>query len=546
MVDSKFFPHRQFLSGSLAIILLSACAVGPDYVRPQTTMPATFKENANWKQATPKDATIRGKWWEAFGDTELNKLEEQVDSSNQTIKAAEAQFRQARALVAEARAAYFPTVGANASFSRSGFGAGARNGSSGIVTSTGTVASTTGSESSGNITNEYSATLDASWEPDFWGRVRRTMESNKANAQANAAEVQVVKLLAEAELATDYLSLRVADEQKRLLDSTAADYARSLKLTQNQYNVGVAARSDVLQAQVQLEQTQAQLIDVGVARAQFEHAVAILVGQPPATFSIAEVSSVPGVPVIPTDVPSTLLERRPDIANTERLVAAANAQIGVAEAAFFPDITLSASGGYQSSALSKWFSMPSRIWSIGPSLAETIFDAGLRSAQTEAAIAAYDQTVANYRQTVLGGFQEVEDNLAALRIYEQEAAVQAKTVADAHAAVVIFTNQYKAGTVSYLSVVTAQTTELTNKLTALTVEKERLTAAATLIKALGGGWNTSELDKPSVTEPETTPFSFLPPSVCSASACCPGQACDPHSDAPSSSPDTPPATHLPH
>ena len=322
------------------------------------------------------------------------------------------------------------------------------------------------------------------------------MESNEAAAEASAADLESARLLAQSELAADYLELRVADADKRLFDDTVAAYEKSLQLTQNQYAVGVAARADVVQAQAQLEAARAQQLDIGVQRAQLEHAIAILTGKPPADFAIEPLPMVPALPDIPVSIPSDLLQRRPDIAAAERRVAAANAQIGVAQAAFFPDLTLSASGGYDSSMLSKWFSAPNRIWSIGPSLAETIFDAGLRSAQTEAAIAAYDQTVAQYRQTVLGGFQEVEDNLAALRILEQEAKAQDAAVAAAEESVAITTNQYKAGTVSYLSVVTVQATALADERAQIDILNRRLTAAVTLIKALGGGWDMADLNAP--------------------------------------------------
>jgi len=476
----------------LFFLCLAACKVGPDYVRPAAEMPATFKEAKDWKQAQPKDDIVRNKWWEIFGDSELNKLEEQVDISNQNVKAAEAQFRQARALIAEARAGFFPTL--------SGTG-GATRGTGGI--------------------NTYLASLGATWEPDVWGRIRRTMEANEANAQANFADLQSAKLSAQALLATDYLSLRVADEQKRLLDQTVANYTRSLTLTKNLYAAGVDQLSDVMQAQVLLEQTQTQDIDIGIQRAQFEHAVAILIGKSPADFSIAAVSTVPPVPVIPLSVPSDLLERRPDVAASERLVAAANAQIGVTVAAFFPNITLSATGGFESTGLAQWFTIPARIWSLGPSVSETLFDAGLRSAQTEAAIAAYDQTVATYRQTVLNAFQGVEDNLAGLRILQQEAEAQDKAVKDAHTSTTIALNQYKAGTVSYLNVITAQTTEFNNEITAINIEKAHLSDAVALIAALGGGWDAKELDKPIVTTPETTPLSLLPPHISTPQASTP-------------------------
>ncbi len=456
---TQFF---RYLFLALSVIILISCAVGPDYVRPKTEQPKEFKEAQNWKQVQPKDNEIRGKWWEIFDDPELNKLEDQVDISNQNVKAAEAAYRQATALVSEARATYFPTVSINASQSRNG--------------------------AAGKVGSLYSASVDASWEPDLWGRIRRTVEENSALAHASEADIGAARLSAQAALAVDYLSLRIADEQKRLLDTTVRNYEKSLAITSNLYKQGVNARSDYLQAKTQLETTQAQAIDIGVARAQFEHAIAILTGKAPADFSIAVIDAVPDIPAIPLGVPSQLLERRPDVAGAERRVIAANAQIGVTETAFFPDIVLSASGGYQGSSLANWFTLPNRLWSIGPSLVETVFDAGLRLAQTRAAIAAYDQTVANYRQTVLGGFQEVEDNLAALRILEEEYGVQQKAVTDAQETSKIILNQYKAGIVSYLNVVTAQNTELSNKLTALTIRRQRLNAAATLIKALGGGW----------------------------------------------------------
>jgi len=467
------------------LLLLSACAVGPDYVKPEVETPAAFKEG--WKPAQPQDNFKRNAWWKAFGDNELNSLEDQVNISNQNIKLAEAQYAQAQALVREAQAAFFPLITANASETRSGAG------SAGVSTST-----TTRRKGASNL---YSASLDANWELDVWGRIRRQVESSEATAEASAADLESAKLSAQAALAADYLQLRVNDAQKRLLDKAVADDERSLQLTQNQYNVGVAARADVVQAQAQLETTKAQALDVGVQRAQLEHAIALLVGKPPANFSLSPTDSVPPVPDIPVDVPSTLLERRPDIAAAERNMAAANAQVGVAEAAFFPSLLLSASGGFENSSFAHWFTVPNRVWSIGPSVVETIFDAGLRSAQTKAAIAVYDQTVATYQQTVLSGFQEVEDNLASLRILAQEAEAQAAAVAASEQSVTIALNQYKAGTVSYLAVTSAQTTALANERTELTVLGSRLTASVTLIKALGGGWN-----RPVVAAPPSPPI----------------------------------------
>lgn len=450
------------------LVLLSACAVGPDYVRPTVEAPAAFKEMDGWKPAQPRDQEIRGKWWEAFGDPLLNSLEDQVDISNQNLAQAEAQFRRARALVQSARAGYFPTVSSTVSATRS------------RAPSTPTVP----------VTNN-SLSLDAGWEADVWGRVRRTVEANVANAQASAADLEAARLSAYAELAQEYFQLRALDAQKRLLEDTVAEYQKSMQLTQNQYQAGVAAKADVVQADTQLKTTQAQAIDLGVQRAQLEHAIALLMGRPPSTFSIvaAPLTAVP-LPV-PIGVPSMLLERRPDIAAAERRVAAANAQIGVAKSAFFPSVTLSASGGYQSSTVSNWLTLPNRFWSVGPAIAETLFDGGLRSAQTEQARATYDATVAAYRQTVLTGFQQVEDNLAALRILEQEAQVQDEAVKAAQQSVLLTTNQYKAGIVSYLNVITVQTVALTNERTAVDILSRKLTANILLIKALGGGWDAS-------------------------------------------------------
>lgn len=511
--------HRFCRFSVLLPLALGACEVGPDYKLPDMAMPVAFKEAPKpqapvpaqpvpelakkLEKAKPQDDALRGQWWLVFNDATLNKLEEEAAVSNQTVKAAEGSFENARALVAEARAAFFPTAGVSASESRFGEGLGSQ--------------ATTGANfgsggKSTKILNSYSITGQASWVPDFWGKIRRELESSKATAQSFAADLASAMLTVQSELAIDYLSLRLADEQNRLLARTVVAYSRSLEITRNQYHAGIAVSSDVLQAETQLEGAQAQMVDVGVQRAQFEHAIAVLTGKPPAGFTLHVVDEVPALPDVPAIVPSELLQRRPDIAGAERTVEAANAQIGVAEAAYFPNITLAADGGFQSASFAQWFTIPSRFWSVGPSLVETVFDAGLRSAQTEAAIATYDQTVANYRQTVLSAFQEVEDNLAALRIYAQEAETVDSEVQHANKAVDVFTNEYKAGTVNYLSVVTAETAALNAQLQALTVRKERLIAAATLIEDLGGGWNKSALDKPDVTQGATTPLSILPPS----------------------------------
>jgi NodT family efflux transporter outer membrane factor (OMF) lipoprotein len=468
-------PGRLALIG-LMLALMTGCTVGPNYVRPPAQVPASYKELEGWKVAQPKDHLIRGAWWKIFNDPQLNELEEQVNISNQNVAAAEAQFRQARALVQVARSGYFPTVTVGASLTRS--------------RRSPNVGGTTGrTGTSSTATSDYLLLGDVSWEPDLWGRVRRTVEGSKASVQASAADLESTRLLVQAELAQDYFELRTLDAQKQLLDETVIAFQKSLKLTKNRYAAGVASKGDVLLADTQLKVTQAQAIDIGIQRAQFEHAIALLVGKPASLFFIpvAPLTLVP--PSIPVGIPSELLERRPDIAGSERRVAAANAQIGVAVAAYYPTVTLSASGGFEGSSLSKWLTWPSRFWSIGPGISQTVFDGGLRRAQTAAARAAYDGTVASYRQTVLTGFQEVEDNLAALRILEEEAKAQDEAVKAAQQSVTVTINQYKEGTVSYLNVIVAQAAALSNERTAVDILGRRMSAATLLIKALGGGWD---------------------------------------------------------
>ncbi len=489
--------------------MLSACAVGPDYKKPDLGTPAykdnAYKEQAGWKAAQPADAAARGPWWELFGDAPLNDLEVQVNVSNQSLKQAEAQYRQASALVSGARANYFPTLGVSASATRSG-----RYGNSGSIVSGGTVigGNTTGNSGSSHPVDTYSLPFTASWEPDLWGKVRRTVEGDVANAQASAATLESTRLSLQAELAQDYFQLRIADEQKRLLDDTVKAYQKSLDLTLNQYNVGVAAKSDVVAADTQLKTALVQAIDIGVQRAQYEHAIALLIGKTPDQLSIAAQPLQVKPPPIPVAMPSQLLERRPDVAEAERQAAAANAQIGVAEAAYFPDLTLSATGGYQNSSFSQWLTAPSRFWSLGPQLAETLFDGGARRAQTAQARAAYDAAVANYRETALAAFQSVEDNLAALRILEKEAGAQDDADKAAEQSLAITINQYRAGTVSYLNVITAQTTAYSNERNAITILGTRLSDSVALIKALGGGWQASELPAAgdiSLREPKQPP-----------------------------------------
>ena len=456
--------------------LVAGCTVGPNYVRPTVLVPPAYKEMEGWKVAQPKDETLRGAWWEIFQDPLLNSLEERVNISNQNLAAAEAQVRQAQAAVQAARASYFPTLSIGAS----------------VINSRQPTSLGGGAPTRHAVTN-FSLPLQASWELDLWGRIRRTVESQEASAEASQADLESARLSAQDTLAQSYFALRVLDAQRQLLDATVADYQKALELTQNRYASGVASRADVVQADTQLKTAQAQAIDVGVQRAQLEHAIVTLVGTPPSDFSLsmAPLTAVP--PAIPVGVPSELLERRPDIAAAERQVAATNAQIGVAVAGYFPTLTLSGSAGFLSTSLSDLFTWPSRAWAVGASIAETVFEGGLRRAQTDEARAAYDATVATYRQVVLTAFQAVEDNLAALRILEEETRVQDEAVKAAEQSVTLTTNQYKAGTVSYLNVITAQTIALTNEVAKVQILGRRMAATVLLIDALGGGWNVSTL-----------------------------------------------------
>ena len=464
-----------YLAISAALLLISACSVGPDYVRPALETPAAYKETEAAKNSQSVDDVVSRSWWEIFADPELNSLEQQVEISNQNVAQAEAQFRQARALVQAARAAYFPTVTV-------GVG----------ITRTATSATSGASTSRNNQTfTQHSLPVDVSWELDVWGRIRRTVESSEATAQASAADLEAATLSARAELAQDYFQLRSLDGQKQLLDNTAVAFEKSLELTNNRYRSGIASRGDVLQAETQLKTTQAQAIDVGVQRAQLEHAIALLIGKAPADLTIAETPLATQAPTIPTGVPAELLKRRPDVAAAERTVASANAQIGVAEAAYYPTVSIDTLGGFESSSASKWLSAMGRFWSAGLSASETVFDGGSRRAQVDQARAVYDADVAAYHQSVLAGFQEVEDNLAAQRILASEAQAQDEAVQAAQQSLAVTTNQYQAGIVSYLNVVVAQTIALTNERTAVDILGRRLNASVLLIKALGGGWKAS-------------------------------------------------------
>ena len=485
-------------------LLLGACTVGPDYQRPPAPVPVAYKEAAakeGWRVARPADAFDRGAWWSVYNDPILDGLQRQIDISNQNLKSAEARYRQAEAIVTEARAGFFPTATFNASAQRS-------RTSGGRVGSTGVSGGNTGS-----ISNFFSLTTAASWVPDLWGKIRRTVEGDVASAQASAADVASARLAAQGQLAADYVQLRIADELKRLLDAAVRAYSESLRITQNQYNAGIVSASDVAQARTQLENTRAQAIATGIVRAQFEHAIAVLIGKPAAELTITAVETVPPLPDIPVGLPSELLERRPDIAAAERRMAAANAQIGVAEAAFFPTITLSANYGVSASTTRRLFNTASRLWSFGSTLAETVFDAGARHAVVEQNRALLDAAIADYRQTVLTGFQQVEDELSSLRILADQAVAQEAAVVAAREAERIFLNQYKAGTVAYTSVVVAETTALSNAETAINIRQSRLLASVALIQALGGGWDASQLpDRDRIEADVPLNFSPLPPA----------------------------------
>jgi len=469
----------------LGLFLFKGCDKAPKYAKPSVATPPAykeispdaFKETNDWKFAKPNDGVIRGKWWEMFNDPQLNGLEEQLNSANQNIALADANFRAARAIVKESRSELFPTVTTSPS----------------IIVSRQSGAVTHSNVSPGRSSVNYTLPFDATWEPDFWGRIRNTVIASASEAQASAADLQNVRLTVEAELAFDYYQLRSLDAEKRLLDTTIAAYQQQLDLTRVRFQTGIVSDEDVAQAETQLKTTQAQATNLDIARAQFEHAIAVLAGQPPSTFSlpVAPLNAQP--PPVPVGLPSQLLERRPDIAAAERRVAEANAEIGVTKAAFYPSLTLSATGGFESTSIAKWFTWPARFFSLGPTLTQTLFDKGRRRAAAEVSLAQYDATVATYRQTVLTSFQEVEDNLAALRILSHELEEQNDAVASAQRALSLATDRYRSGIDSYLNVITAQATLLSNQRTAVNLEMQQMTASVELVKALGGGWNASEL-----------------------------------------------------
>jgi len=474
---------KSFFLGLTAVVVLlcAGCMVGPDYSKPSVPMTAAYKEDHGWKLAQPRDDIPRGKWWEIFGDPQLNALEEQVSVANQNVKVAEAHFRQARALIGFARAGLFPTVTAGAS------AASVRNGS---ISPFGTFP---GTSPGGASTGEFLLTGDISYEIDLWGRIRRSVTAAREEAQATAADLETAILSMQAELAFDYLELRSADAQQRLLNDTVQAFKDALQLTINRFEGGAAPKSDVAQAQTQLETTQVQATDIAVQRSQFEHAIAVLIGKPPAEFSLPPAPLDLQPPNIPAGLPSELLERRPDIAAAERRVAEANEQIGIAKAAYFPTVTLNALLGFESSSIRNLGGWQSFLWAVGSSLAQTIFDGGRRRATSEAALASYDATVASYRQATLDAFQQVEDNLAALRILEQETQQQERAVVSARESLQLFTNRYKGGVDNYLQVITAQTVALTNERNQVDIMRRRMDASVLLVKALGGGWHVDEL-----------------------------------------------------
>ena len=474
---------------SVALLTLTGCMVGPKYVKPSAPLapaykeanPNEYKENSNWQVAQPADAAQRGEWWKIFGDAELNTLEPQVAANNQDLKAADARFREARALIRFNHASLYPTIGTTP------FAGGLRESTNRPYFST--------SSGRGIGVGDIQIPVDLNYEVDVWGRVRRTVSAAREEAQASAGDRQTVMLSLEAELAVDYFEARSADAQEKLLNDTVQYYEEAYRITNNRFEGGVAPKSDVDQAQTQLEAARVQARDVTLQRAQFEHAIAVVLGKPPASFALTNTPLDARPPVIPPGLPSELLERRPDIAAAERRVAEANDRIGIARAAFYPTISLSGTAGIEATSFANLFNPASLLWSIGPTLSQTVFDAGRRASVSEQANASYDETVADYRQTTLTAFQQVEDNLIALRVLKQEAENQHQATLAAQSAEQIFNNRYVGGLDTYLQVVTAQTTALNNERNDIDIMRRQMDASVLLIKALGGGWNITDLPK---------------------------------------------------
>lgn len=500
------------------LALLTACNPGPKYARPPAQTPSAFKEaipqeykeGTGWKLAQPGDDKIRGKWWEVYNDPVLNALEEQVQISNQSIAAAEANFRSARAAVLSARSSLFPLVTASASYTNARF---SQTGRTTAVTGSGSGSGSTGVTSGSNIglVNTFSMPVDVSYTVDLWHKVRNTIAANAFTAQASAADIGTALLSTHAQLAQDYFEIRALDAQRTILQNTLENYRRALNLTTTLFQTGINSEQDVAQAKTQFDTASAQLTDLGVARAQYEHAIATLIGKPASSFSLPVAEFVPKPPAVPVALPSELLERRPDIASSERQVMAANAEIGVARAAYYPNITLDATLGFQSSHFLEWFIWPSRFWSLGPQATETLLDFGARRALNYQAQASYDAAVANYRQSVLTAFQAVEDNLASLRILSDEIVQQHTAVNSANRYLDLALTRYKTGVDSYLNVITAQNTVLTNRETEVQIQLRQMTSSVSLIMALGGGWDPSQL-------PSTKTLSAKPAKANSGNA----------------------------
>jgi NodT family efflux transporter outer membrane factor (OMF) lipoprotein len=462
------------------ILSLAACAVGPKYKAPAVPAPPTYKEVGDWKTAQPSDQNLGGNWWEIFHDPQLNALEQQINVSNQNLKAAVAQYQEARAALRYSRADYYPTVTTNPSAARERYSAHRPL-----------------SLGNGKTFSDFIVPIDLSYQVNAWGRISKNVESYREQAQASAGDLAVVDLTIHADLAIDYFAARTLDAEEKLLQNTVVQYQQALQLNEDRYQGGLASEVEVEQARTILETTRAQLVDVGLARSQYEHAAAVLVGKPPADFSLPPLPLTTPPPPIPVGVPSELLERRPDIAASERRVASANAQVGLAKTAYYPLINIVGSGGFESGTITTLLQGPSALWSVGAAAAATIFDGGRRHALNDEAKATYDSSVASYRQTVLGAFQQVEDNLAALRVLEQEAGVQATAVQSAQRSLDLSNTRYEGGVTSYLEVITAQNAALSDEVTAVNILGRRMASAVLLIEALGGGWDRSNLpDRP--------------------------------------------------
>lgn len=470
----------QFVLLGTTILSLAACAVGPKYKAPAVPAPPAYKEMGDWKTAQPSDQSLGGNWWEIFQDPQLNTLEQQIDVSNQNLKAAVAQYQQARAALRYARADYYPTVSTAPSATRERYSDNRQ-----------------GTAVRGATFNDFVLPVNVSYQVNAWGRVSKNVESYREQAQASAADLAVVNLMMHTDLAIDYFAARTLDAEEKLLQNTVAQYQQALQLNEERYQGGLASEVEVEQARTILETTRAQLVDVGVARSQYEHAAAVLIGKPPAEFTLPPLPLTTPPPPIPVGVPSELLERRPDIAGAERRVASANAQVGLAKTAYYPLVNIFGSGGFESGTITTLLQGPSALWSVGAAAAATIFDGGRRHALNDEASASYASSVASYRQTVLNAFQQVEDNLAALRVLEQEAGVQATAVQSAQRSLDLSNARYEGGVTSYLEVITAQNAVLSDEVTAVNILGRRMASAVVLIEALGGGWDRSNLpDRP--------------------------------------------------